>query len=419
MGRKKGGYHAICSSAQYKSRKKDDLFLALKQAVEILQMPQQELAVWLQNEVEKNPLLEVSDHFSTRESSEVAHTPSLYEHLCKEARDTFSNAWQQKVAEVLIGSLDDKGFLSTPLEEIAALFQTREEDIEPILIKIQSFDPPGIGARNLQESLLIQLSRQKEKKSVAHRMIADHFDDLLHGRYSQIKRKMDIAPEELSSAIQKLAKLQLRPAAGFEKTLAPTALADLKAIKIDQEWQVEMVEEEFPPIQIRQDLHVLLPKLAAEEKKSVKSWMISAKWLLRSLSRRNRLLISLTAHLLKKQSAYLERKGPLQEISAHDLAELLGVHESTIHRALSKKLIEGPWGLMSLKSLLSQSAHVEHHKQLLQRLIEQENKHKPLTDDELSQLLHKKGIIMARRTVAKYRKELKVGAAAQRKNITS
>jgi RNA polymerase sigma-54 factor len=417
MGRKKGGMMRSALQLNIKAERRMTFSLALQQAVEILQMPQQELAVWLQNEVEKNPLLEVSEHFSTKESYEVAYTPSLYEHLCKEARDTFSNSWQQKVAEVLIGFLDDKGFLSTPLEEIAALFQIKAEDIEPILIKIQAFDPPGIGARNLQESLLIQLSRQKEKKSFAYRMIADHFDDLLHGRYSQIKKKMNIEPGVLSSAIQKITKLQLRPAAGFEKTLAPTALADLKAIKIDQEWQVEMVEEEFPPIQIRQDLHILLPKLAAEEKKSVKNWMISAKWLLRSLNRRNRLLISLTAHLLKKQNAYLEKKGPLQEISAHDLAELLGVHESTIHRALSEKFIEGPWGLMPLRSLLSQSAHVEHHKQLLQRLIEQENKHKPLTDDELSQLLHKKGITMARRTVTKYRKELKVGSAAQRKSI--
>ncbi len=391
--------------------------LALQQAVEILQMPQQELAIWLQNEVEKNPLLEIPEQVGVKEVDDIPHCPSLYEHLCKEMRETFSSHWELKVAEVLIGSLDDRGFLATPLEEIAALFQTKVENIEPILAKIHSFDPPGIGARDLQECLLIQLCRQREKGSLAYRIIADHFEDLLQGRYTQIKKNIKIAPEELSAAIQKLAKLQLRPAAGFEKSSAPTATADIKAIKVDQEWQIEMVEDEFPLIQIRQDLPSLLPKLAAEEKKSVKHWLISAKWLLRSLSRRSRLLVSLTAHLLKKQSAYLERKGPLQEVGASDLAALLGVHESTIHRALSDKLLEGPWGLISLRSLLSQSAAAEHHKQLLQRLIEQENKCSPLTDEELSQLFHKKGIAIARRTVAKYRKELNVASAVHRKQL--
>lgn len=417
MGREKGVIMRSALQLNIKAERKLTFSLALRQAVEILQMPQQQLATWLQNEVEKNPLLEIPEQVGAREIDDIPYRPSLYENLCKEARETFSSAWELKVAEVLIGSLDDRGFLATPLEEIAAFFQTRLEDIEPILIKIHSFDPPGIGARHLQESLLIQLRRQKEKGSLAYQIVADHFEDLLQGRYTQIKKNMQIAPEELSAAIQKLAKLQLRPAAGFEKTSAPTALADLKAVKIDQEWQIEMVEDEFPLIQIRQDLPNLLPKLAAEEKKSVKHWLISAKWLLRSLSRRNRLLISLTTHLLKKQGAYLERKGPLQQVGASDLAELLAVHESTIHRALSDKLLEGPWGLISLRSLLSQSAATEHHKQLLQRLIEQENKCSPLTDEELSQLLHKKGISIARRTIAKYRKELNVGSAAHRKQL--
>ncbi len=391
--------------------------LALRQAVEILQMPQQELAIWLQSEVEKNPLLEILEGGGAKEIEDIPHRPSLYEHLCQEIRETFSNPWELKVAETIVGSLDERGFLATPLEEIAALFSVTVEDIIPVLTKIQSFDPPGIGARNLQESLLIQLGRQKEKNSLIYQILNNHFEDLLQGRYTKIKKSKQITPEEFSAAIQKLAKLQLRPAAGFEKSSTPTATADLKAVKIDQEWQIEMVEEEFPQIQIRQDLPALLPKLAAEEKKSVKHWLISAKWLLRSLNRRNRLLVSLTTELLKKQNGYLEKKEPLQELGASDLAALLGVHESTIHRALSDKLLEGPWGLISLRSLLSQNAAAEHHKQLLQKLIEQENKCKPLTDEELSQLLHKKGIAIARRTVAKYRKELNVASASHRKQL--
>ncbi|MBS0624612.1 MAG: RNA polymerase factor sigma-54 [Verrucomicrobia bacterium] len=390
---------------------------ALRLALEVLQKPHQELALWLQEEVESNPLLEISETPPFKEPVDIPDKPSLYEHLLREIRDTFSNPTDLQIAEELIGHFDEKGFITTPLEEITHLFDCSKEQVEAVLLKIQALDPPGIGARSLQESLLIQLRRQKDKNSLAYRLVKEHFDDLLHGRYTSLKKKLEITPVEISQAIQKLAKLQLRPAVGFKEVPAPTAIPDLRALKMDQNWIIEVAEEEFPPIQIRKDLHEILPKLAQSEKKTVRSWLISAKWLLRSLNRRKTMLHTIALHLIRKQADFLDQRAPLQEIDVQDLAVLVGVHESTIHRALSGKIIEGPWGTIPLRSLLSQTASIDRSKMMLQRLIEQENKKSPLTDEELSEALHQQGIDMARRTVAKYRKELKLGSATQRKRL--
>ena len=389
------------------------LTFALSQALDILQKPHQELASWLREEVEKNPLFELHESSSSNEFFELADTPSLYDHLLQQIRDTFLEEEERSIAEAIIGHLDEKGFLSTSTEEISQLCRMPHEKILSILSLIQSFDPPGVGARNLQESLLIQL--RLKKKFFAYRLVDKCFDDLLHGRYTQIKKKLDAKPAEITEAIGQLRRLQLRPALGFRESASPTALPDLRVIKIDNQWIIEVAEEEFPHIEIRNDLDELLPKFAKEEKKSIKEWLISAKWLLRSLNRRKNLLHTIATHLIQCQADYLDQKGPLKEVTVKDLAELLAVHESTVHRILSEKLIEGPWGTVTLRSLLSQNALTDHSKQILHKLIEQENKKNPLTDEEIAAALKKKGILLARRTVAKYRKELNLGSAHQRR----
>lgn len=381
--------------------------LALKQAIEMLQMPQTELALWLQQEVEKNPLLELPEPKGAKPIDEIAYRPSLYEYLCHQIKEVFLDPSEQTIAEILVGFLDEKGFLSTPLEEISALFPYPIETLTYILKKIQSFDPAGIGARNLQECLSLQLKRKSP--CIAQKIVEGHFDDLLHGRYAKLKKTLQIGPHEFAAAIDTLAKLNLRPASGFERQMASIKTADLRAVKSDDKWAIEIIDDEFPPIQIRQDVASLISKMAADEKKSIKAWLIAAKWLKRSLCRRNHLLATAAEHLLNRQEENLE------PITSQELAERLQVHESTIHRVLSEKMIELPCGIVSLRSLLSQKAAVNHHKHILQNLITQENKAKPLTDEELSSLLQLKGIALARRTVAKYRKELKLPAASRRK----
>ncbi|MCC6127577.1 MAG: RNA polymerase factor sigma-54 [Chlamydiae bacterium] len=391
--------------------------LALRQAVSILQMPNQELSLWLQREIEKNPLLELPECGGKGEElQDICSTLTLYEFLSLQIQETFLNPSERRIAEILVGFLDERGFFTTPFSEIETFSDLPLELLEKVLQTVQSFEPSGIAARNLQECLLLQLKNCSE---MTKRIVQDHFEDLLHGRYGRIKKKLKLSSKEFDQAIEKLSRLNLRPAAGFNERPQPTRLADLRAHKTSEAWIVEVADEEFPKIQIREDFHSLLSQLSAQEQKSLKTWLTSAKWLKRSLSRRGQLLTKIASHLLDKQTEYLEHRGSLQEITAADLACLLGVHESTIHRALSEKMIEGPWGLIELKSLLSQPAIADHQKRLLRRLIEQENKQNPLTDEELSALLKKKGISLARRTVAKYRKELKLASASRRKQSFS
>ncbi len=397
--------------------RKMELSFALFQSLQILQMPQQELADWLEEEIEKNPLLELTRTVSKNEEfSETAALPSLYEYLQEQIRETLTTPLDRQIAEELIGHLDEKGFLSTPIGEIASLFLVTPEYIESVLRVIHSFNPAGIGARNLQEALLIQLSRQEPKNTLAYRLIADFFDDLLHGRYTLLKKKAAVGAEELSAAIRTLAHLQLRPAAGYRECSASTLLPDVKVVKIDQTWSIEIDEDDLPPLHIQSAYLSLLSTLKPAEKETFKTYMTSAKWLIRSVSRRRNLLYKLTSYLIEKQSDYLDQKGPLVEVSAQDLSILTGVHESTIHRALSGKIIDTPRGQIPLKSLISHSPQNDHCKSVLQRLVAGENKEHPLTDQELVAALQTKGFTLARRTIAKYRNELRIGSAIQRKN---
>lgn len=389
--------------------------LALGQAVSILQMPNQELALWLEKEIEKNPLLELPQWGDkAQELQDICPLLTLHEVLSLQIRDAFFTPSEKAIAEIIIGSLDERGFFTAFFSEVEFFSQFPMEMLEKVLKMVQSFEPAGIAARNLQECLLLQLKRNPCE--TARRIVEGHFEDLLHGRSTKIKKKLKLKAEEFGLALEKLSRLSLRPAAKFQRQFLSSKLADLRAFKSSEKWVVEIADEEFPRIEIRKDLPLLLSQLSDQEQKPLKTWLISARWLKRALSRRNRLLIELTERLIDKQQEYLEHRGALQEITAADLACTLGVHESTIHRALSGKMIEGPWGLIELKSLLSQPAMMDFRKQTLRRLIEQENKENPLTDEDLSALLKRRGVPLARRTVTKYRKELKFASAVRRKH---
>lgn len=396
---------------------------AMRQALEILQMPQIELAQWLRSEIEQNPLLELDateisspspslNHRS--EETEIISPTTLHESLNQQIRENFPSSIDRSIAVHLLEYLDERGFIVAPLESIAQIFQKPISYIENILSLLQTFEPPGICARNLQESLLLQLKARGKGDSEAFHLIRICFEDLLHKRYAAIKKKL--GSSDLSSAIQTLARLHFRPSEQFKEEPCCPAIEDLRILKNEMGWSIELNESEMPKFHVQSHYFDLVPE-SSEERESLRLFKASAKWLIRSLNRRRDLLFRLGRLLVRKQALYLDQKGPLSSITLKELSECLQVHESTLSRALAGKFASTPRGLIPLKSLISSFPETETARELLGKWIADEDKRNPLTDDLLAAKLNAKGYRVARRTVAKYRGQLKIGPASQRKYL--
>jgi RNA polymerase sigma-54 factor len=384
---------------------------ALRQALEILQMPQLDLGQWLQSEIEKNPLLELGPVQSKKRfEGELSASISLREHLICQIRENFSDDKDRLIAEAFLEHLDEKGFISCSIEAISAFFK---KPVDRILNVLQTFDPPGIFARNLQEGLLLQLRAKGKEKSTAFSLVQNCFDDLLHGRYGAIKKKLMC--RDLHLAINDLSRLSLRPAHVFMQEPIAPIYPDLKIYKLEGGWGLELIEDELPQFHIQTE-YLDIETESNEEKESLRNFKTHAKWIFRSLNRRRKMLREMGRILIRKQAAFLDQKGPLVHLSMRELAEKLEVHESTLSRALSGKYASTPRGILPLRSLVSAAPESANAKMALELVIRMENKQDPLTDDQLVQELGSKGYKLARRTVAKYRTQLKIGSASQRKH---
>jgi len=384
---------------------------ALRQALEILQMPQLDLSQWLMGEIERNPLLELNPVRTTKRFEvEIPAPISLHEHLHTQIRENFTEGKDRLIAEEFVGYLDEKGFLTCSIETISQLFN---RPVERILTTLQTFDPPGIFARNLQEALLIQLCAKGKASTLAFNLVQNCFDDLLHGRYGAIKKKL--GSEDLGAAMSDLARLSLRPAHIYNQEPTTPIYPDLRIQKIEGGWALELIEDELPQFHIQTE-YLDIETESAEEKEALRTFKAQANWLFRSLNRRRNLLRAIGRVLIRKQAAYLDQKGSLAQLSMKELAEKLAIHESTLSRALSGKYASTPRGIIPLRSLISAAPEAENARQMLEKTIQGEDKQNPFTDDQLVKELGDKGHKIARRTIAKYRTQLKIGSASQRKH---
>lgn len=377
--------------------------LALRQALEILQMPQLELSAWLLNEIEKNPLLELeTSKLKQPFQGEFATPITLFEHIQNQIRDHFPDSKDRDKAFEFMQLLDERGFLP----------ETTESGI--LLTVLQTFDPPGLFARSLQECLLLQLKAKSLENTLAFSLVEKCYEDLLHGRYSSIRKKLKT--NDIKGAILEVSRLSLRPASLFKHEPCAVISADLEIQKIEGGWTLELIEEDLPRFHI-QSQYCELETESAEEKESLRHFKTRAKWICRSLNRRRKLLQEIGRFVVRRQSQFLDQKGPLVPLSMNELAENLQIHESTLSRALFGKYASTPVGILPLRALITTDPGAEKARQMLEKLIACEDKKHPLTDDELAKALKEKGFLIARRTIAKYRSKLKIRSASQRKNL--
>jgi RNA polymerase sigma-54 factor len=296
--------------------------------------------------------------------------------------------------EELIGNLDDKGFLTEPPEAPTLL---------PLL---HTFDPPGVGAKNLQHSLLLQLARKKQQETLAYRLIEHHYDDFIHGR-----KNLPCTPRELREAIHLLSCLSLDPAAPFRpQTLLPQT-PDIFVESQAGSWSITLNDS-------------LLPRFKLNPAPELSRFEPSARWIQKMVSRRGEIIIAIVKIVLEVQhDFFLGKTSDLQPLSFKHVAHKLSLHESTISRAVKEKTLASPRGIHPLRLFFphTSAGSVSHHtvKERIKAAIDQEDKQSPFSDEALAALLRTQGIPCARRTVTKYRTSLALASARVRRRLLS
>jgi len=403
---------------------------AMQQAIHVMQLPILELSEWILCEVEKNPVLEVVPKGETRKGSkshaltepEVASCATLFNHLMTQAQCHFVHPRQLEIAEWLIGHLNEKGFLEVSLRELTAKASLQE--LEAVLADVQTFDPPGVGARSVQEALLLQLKIQQKTGSEAYVIIEKYFDALLHNRFDVISKALQVPVERVATLVaQEIAPLDLHPGQRFAPHQLQAITPDLILTCVSETWRIEVNEGPIPNFRTAPSYERAIEQgsLNNEERLYMRKALHTGKWIRRIVGKRHKTLLEIGRFLLNRQRAFFQ-EGKLTPMTLGDAAEALALHESTIARAVAGKYLTCPQGTFALKDFFSQgvkadTGSVSQHtmRRTLQQLIAKEDKRKPFSDTQLQRHLNNAGIFCARRTVTKYRRLLQLASASKRK----
>jgi len=434
---------------------KQQLFLSLemKLAFEILQMPIIELAEWLKVRIEENPLLELIQEEAYEDEMEdvlykdeslfeddeqndsntkqeivpfienIPRQDNLRDHLLQQAREQFTDLSELHLAERIIDSLDAKGFFVANWE----VFAPEYDPIfcNSVLKSIQNFDPVGIAAGNIQESLLIQLHAKGKQGSLAHVLLENYYDDLLHYRLLVLKKKLGLTVDEISEAIKRdIAPLNIYPGCRFQNEAMPPLYPDVIIKKEEEKWTIDVRDDMLPRFKVSSLEDHLWQSCSKEEKNLLQKHLKEGNLLLHFIDHRQKTLKSLIRYLIYKQEHFLSGDASkLAPLTMKEAACALHVHPSTISRVTDHKYLFCSHGLIPLKSLFTIPLDVEKEelvsnqeaKQLLLQLIQKENKSRPLTDEGLAKEMKKEGVSCSRRTVAKYRHSLSILPASKRR----
>jgi RNA polymerase sigma-54 factor len=356
---------------------------------------------------------------------------TLHEHLLWQLSVSGLEEADKDVGEQIVGNIDDDGYLRTSLDELAAECGTSPAQIERVLKIIQTFDPTGVGARTLQECLSLQLEALGIIDGTAHALVAGHLDELEHHNYAALAAGLGCAAEEVEQAARVIERLEPKPGRPFSSTDNQTIIPDVFIIKVagESEYRIMMNEDGLPRLRVNEYYRRMLRR-PGELSKSTRSYLEdrfrAALWLIRSIEQRNRTICRVTASIVKFQREFLERGLPaLKPLVLRQVAEDLGLHESTISRVTTNKYAQTPQGLLELKYFfnggIARTGDGEEAmsrvivKEMIRDMIQGEDPAHPLRDEEITARLRERRIDIARRTIAKYRAILHIPSASKRK----
>jgi len=354
---------------------------------------------------------------------------------------------QKLLAEEFLGNIGEDGYLQADIEQIRKganqLLEEHEAEseldlnvppytmaeVEEMLRVIQQLDPPGTGARNLRECLLLQLENQKRADSLVYRLVKDAFEDLIAHRWSDLGKRFGLAPDEVQKAADELARLDPKP--GLQHSAANDAyiIPDLIVEKIDDKYHVFLNDSGLPRLRISKTYQEIArdkKKYDGESKEFINQRLNSAHWMIQAIEQRRQTMLKVMNFIVDRQREFFEKGiDYLKPLTLREVADVISMHESTVSRVTNEKYVQTPRGLLPLKFFFSsglstttgEDASARSIKSQIQKLVNDEPPKDPLTDQQIVEMFERKGVRIARRTVAKYRDQLGILPARMRKRL--
>src|SRR5215203_4542745 len=453
---------------------------SLQQAIKLLPMSTLELADLLNQEMVENPLLEevpteelqpaeqqqpekqeaqpavekpdtwddadydyffgdyLDDGYRSRTPSEVKELPPIENTLSSAGSLADHMLWQlslqtqdedvKEIGAAIIGNLDDDGYLVASVEEIAAMGEWPVADVEKALQHLQSFDPIGVAARDLQECLWLQIRHLGLEGTPTEKIVTEHLRLLQNHQVPEIARKLGISLEELKEHIEIIRNLDPKPGSRYNPSQSQYVIPDVYVVKVEDQYVAALNEEGLPQLRISPVYRRLLDKSAGENSDETRAYVKdkfrSALWLIKSVDQRQKTIHKVATSIINFQREFLDLGiEHLRPLVLRDVANDIGMHESTVSRVVNNKYMHTPQGVFEMKyffhsgisSSYGESVSSVTIKQRIRKIIENEDPRKPLSDSKIVSILQKEGLMLARRTIAKYREELKIPTSNQRK----
>jgi RNA polymerase sigma-54 factor len=456
---------------------------SLQQAIKLLPMSTLELADLLNQEMVENPLLEevpteelqpaeqtqqekpegekptaektdqwddadyeyffgdyLDDGYRSRTPSEVKELPpientlsstgSLADHLIWQLSLQTEDEGMREIGSAIIGNLDDDGYLVASVEEIAAMGEWPVAEVEKALQHIQTFDPRGVAARDLQECLWLQLKFLGLEGTATEKIVTEHLKLLQNHQVPEIARRLGMSIDDLKEHIEIIRNLDPKPGSRYNPQQSQYVIPDVYVMKVEDQYVAALNEEGLPQLRISPTYRRLLDKNSGsnqandETRAYVKDKFRSALWLIKSVDQRQKTIQKVANSIINFQREFLDHGIEyLRPLVLRDVANDIGMHESTVSRVVNNKYMHTPQGVFELKyffhsgisSSYGDSVSSVTIKQRIRKIIENEDPRKPLSDSKIVSILQKEGLMLARRTIAKYREELKIPTSNQRK----
>lgn len=424
----------------------------LKQSLSILNMNVIELEEEVKREAEENPIIEIDksneidwekyiknmdnshnyDNSSYHNENEdynlenmVRHYDSLYDHLKFQIGLYKLTNKEREVCEYIIDSLDENGYLKLHIDEIIKQTNVEEDLAQKSIRIVQQLEPSGVGARNLEECLLIQLENMNIKDELLENIIKNDLELLALKKYKEISKKYKISLEECVQFASKIQKLEPKPGLKYSYIKNSYIVPDVIVEKIDNEYIVYTNEKDTYNIKINNFYKEVLKNSQKDDqaKEFIKEKLNSAMNLIKNIENRKSTILKISKEILNQQKDFFEKGSKhLRPLTLKDIAENIGFHESTISRGVNGKYMLTPYGVFELKYFFSSGSYSSDEgtastsiKKFIEEIIKEENKKRPYSDDKISYILEQKGIKIARRTIAKYREELNIPSSSKRK----
>ncbi|MEZ9905763.1 RNA polymerase factor sigma-54 [Vibrio breoganii] len=463
----------------------------LQQAIRLLQLSSLELQQEIQEALDSNPLLQVvEDNNQTEEKTDSSHTPaenvteasaqdsaelmasnsigedlamdtswedvyssnsgntgiaaddelpiyqgetqtSLYDHLLWQLELTPFTETDHAIAIAIIDAIDDRGFLTLTTADITAslsLPDVEEDETVAVLKRVQQFEPLGVGSRNLQECLLLQLNALPDdtpRKQQACEILENYIEHLANRDYKMIVKETKLKESDLIAVLQLIQQLDPRPGSQIGENDIEYVIPDVNVIKVNGKWTVFLNNTSTPKLEVNQH-YATITGANSDDNQYIKDQLQEAKWLIKSLESRNDTLLKVARCIVETQQEFFDKgEEAMQPMILNDVAQAIDMHESTISRVTTQKYMHTPRGIFELKYFFS--SHVSNDegedksstaiRALIKKLVAEENSAKPLSDNKIATLLAEQGVKVARRTVAKYRESLGIAPSSQRKRL--